>query len=312
MVLIHQVAIKNPRSYFLRRFIAWVCIRTELILRFLRLIGRTKEQMPLNDVEAVYSHLNVQREAENIALINAVFNGRGGIFYDVGCNYTQFSFGVKSSFGSVRCFDANPEVLRLGELHYSADNICYFNAAIIPSTQSAESAYFVINRSNTGISEVVFDSSENDVRPEDAITLECLSMSDIVAVGDGSNDLVKIDVEGLESALVADLLSNTTFNGIFCFESLTRSSRAEFTSVFSGRKFQFYIVKYDFSEYSGLMARSAYRLLKVFLSGAGSISLYRSHSIDGFDFDFIPLIFCVPSHLTGTFESSLLSMDCKF
>lgn len=310
MELVHQSRIKNARIYFFKRLLAWVCTKSPVLLKPWELFGRAKMGMPLNDVEAVYSHLSVDREAENIAIINAVYAGRGNVFYDVGSNYTQFSYGVRKVFSEVHCYDANPEVLRLGKMHFPAENISYHNSAIIPCSESSTSAYFVLNSRNTGISEVIFDNTRDESRPESAINLECRSIADILRNGGGVDDLVKVDVEGLEACLISDLLNETSYKGVFCFESLTRASRKEFEAIFSQREYDFYVGKYDFSDYSGRMARSFLSLIRVIFTGAASVVIYKSESIDGFDFDFIPLIFCVPRGFSNQFLQDAKEIEC--
>jgi FkbM family methyltransferase len=312
VILLNRVAIKNARLYFFKRLLAWICIKIPIFLKFWEVFGLTKKGLPLRDVEAVYSHLNVDREAENISLINAVYKGRGGVFYDIGSNYTQFTYGVRNSFSSVRCFDANPEVLDLGRKYYYSENISYYNAAVIPTKHTSESAYFVINRNNTGISEVVFDINLDGTQPKNALPIDCLAMSDILDDGYGDDDLVKIDVEGLEIDLVTDLLRTTSFTGVFCFESLTRLSRQKFSGLFSDFDYVFYVAKYDFSEFSGRMARSFVHLGRVMFTGNAALDVFKSEDIDGFEYDFIPLIFCVPRRLAEQFEQNLTKIDGAF
>ena len=312
MILVYRIKINNARLYFIKRLLAWVCIKIPVLLEFFKFFNLTKLGLPLRDVEAVYSHLNVDREAENISLINALYNRRGRVFYDIGCNYTQFSYGVRKSFSNIRCYDANPVVLDLGRQHFSSDNISYFNAAVIPSKYAPESAFFVVNKDNTGISEVVFDNNFGDVQLTNAFPLNCITMSDILLDGCGGDDLVKIDVEGLEIDLVTDLLRTTSYTGVFCFESLTRLSRKKFSALFCDYGYVFYIAKYDFSDFSGLMARSFIDLSRIMFTGNASLHIYKSEFIDGFDFDFISLIFCVPRSLEDQFDRNLTNIETTF
>ena len=102
MKKIRSIKIKNSRKYFFLRILAWLAIKYVFLRNVIYIFFNIKKPLPLADVEAVYAHLDVEREAENVFLINQVFGSHlKGNLYDIGCNFMQFAKSVSTSFINV-------------------------------------------------------------------------------------------------------------------------------------------------------------------------------------------------------------------
>ena len=311
MIKHSTIKITNSRKYFLRRLLAWVGIKSHFMMRVINIGIRNKKNLPLDDVEAVYSHLDIERESENISFIKAIFGVQNpGTMYDVGSNYMQFASSLSKNFKRVRCFDPNTKVLSLGEQYFARPNIEINNMAIIPSSSAKSDCFFIEVKHNSGLSSVVFDEPQEKVG-QTIHKIESAYVDEIIEQNNSVNDLLKIDVEGLESMLVSDAISLSNFKGIVCFESLSKTSRQDFLNIFEELNYSFYAVKYSFSDFSGLMFNSFGGLLKTIITNRSNMIVYKSHSVDNFDFDFIPLVFCVPKNLEDKVDGNISAMNGK-
>lgn len=306
---IHSTNILNSRKYFLKRMFAWIGVKSTFMMRIFNLAIRLKKNFPLDDVEAVYAHFNVEREAENIVFIRAIFGQkRNGTMYDVGSNYMQFSSSLTDTFSKIKCFDPNAKVLELGQVQYGHADIDINNIAVIPESSKKNDCFFIEIINNSGLSSVVFSEPTEQNSNQNIHKIDSKYMSEILPKDSSVNDLLKIDVEGLECQLVDDAITHAKFKGIICFESLTKASRTDFCKIFDKKTYAFYIVKYNFSDYSGLMPNSLTGILKAILTNRSSLEIYKSKSVDRFDFDFIPLVFCVPGELEKQVDKNLQSI----
>ena len=306
-----SIKITNTRQYFLRRLLAWVGVKSHFMMRVIHVGIKNKKNLPLDDVEAVYSHLDIERESENISFIKAIYGVKNlGVMYDIGCNYMQFANSLSENFKKIKCFDPNTKVLSLGKQYYCQPNIEINNMAVIPSSSQKSDCFFIEVIKNSGLSSVVF--SEPQLAAGQKIhQIESLYIDEIVDNNNSINDLLKIDVEGLENMLVDDAVSLLKFKGIVCFESLSHTSRRDFSNTFRELDYSFYVVKYNFSDFSGLMFNSFAGLLKAIVTNRSTMDIYKASAVDDFDFDFIPLVFCVPKTLESKVDERITVMNGK-
>lgn len=309
MIKLSTIKIKNSRQYFLLRLLAWVGTKSPFLMRIIYFGIRNKKVLPFDDVEAVYAHLDIERESENISFIKAIFrSNKTGTMYDFGANYMQFASALSQCFNQIRCFDPNSKVLELGKKYYERSNMEINSVAIIPSSFEKGDCYFVESIHNSGLSAVIF--SEPPVKIGQVThRIHCSYVHEIISPTSSSNDLLKIDVEGLENLLVNDAIKLSNFKGIICFESLTQVSRQDFSDTFEKLDYIFYVVKYNFSDFSGLMPNSFGGLLKAIITNQSSMVVYKSSLVNDFDFEFIPLLFCVPRALEKKVDDSILFIN---
>ena len=304
-----SIKITNTRQYFLRRLLAWVGVKSHFMMRVIYVGIKNKKNLPLDDVEAVYSHLDIERESENISFIKAIYGVKNfGVMYDIGCNYMQFANSLSENFQKIKCFDPNTGVLSLGKQYYLQPNIEINNIAVIPSSAQKSDCFFIEVTKNSGLSSVVFSKPQHTAGQK-IHQIECLHMDEIIDSNNSISDLLKIDVEGLENMLVDDAVRLLKFKGIVCFESLSHSSRRDFLNTFRELDYSFYVVKYNFSDFSGLMFNSFAGLLKAIITNRSTMDIYKASAVDDFDFDFIPLVFCVPKTLESKVDERIAVMN---
>ena len=310
MNIIDTITIQNSRKYFILRIFAWIGVKSKMFTKLFSTLLRSRKDFPFDDVEAVYAHLNVEREAENIAFIKAICSdSKISDMYDIGSNYMQFSSALGSAFNKIHCYDPNSYVLESGYKEYGLSNMITYNAAVIPNNEQKKDCYFINVKGNSGLSSVVFENPSTESKNYKSNKIDCLHMKEVLPEETFETDLLKIDVEGLEDKLVRDAINDSNFQGIICFESLSKSSRESFSKVFLNSNYIFYVVKYNFSDFSGLMANSFYGILKAVLLNKSEMVIYKSKEVNKFDFDFIPLVFCVPSHLESYVDAKIPSID---
>ena len=305
MKKVKSVKIENSRKYFTLRLLAWLGLRSTLLTKIFSFFIGKKRNLPYDDVEAVYAHINVEREAENIAFIKGIFREPNlSYMFDIGSNYLQFASSLSDTFKEIHCYDPNKTVLEKGFDEFGKANIFTHNSAIIPSNQEVKNCYFIDVKGNSGLSSVSF------IEPKESIEHQIIKQIDSKHISEifqqkSKLDLLKIDVEGLENELVRDAIKVSNFEGIICFESLSKKSRKKFQNIFLNLNYSFYIVKYNFSDYSGIMKNSFIGILKAIILNKSNIEVYKSSDVTDFNFEFIPLVFCVPNDLEELVESRL-------
>tara|TARA_B100000900_G_C20537574_1_gene699011 strand:+ start:299 stop:1237 length:939 start_codon:yes stop_codon:yes gene_type:complete len=305
MKKIQSIKIENSRKYFTLRLVAWLGLRSKLLTKIFSLLIGKKRNLPYDDVEAVYAHIDVEREAENIAFIRGIFREPHlSYMFDIGSNYMQFASSLSDTFKEIHCYDPNTTVLEKGLVEFGRANIFTHNSAIIPCNQKVKNCYFIDVKGNSGLSSVSFEKPKESTEHQVIKQIDSEHISEIFQQK-SKLDLLKIDVEGLENELVRDAIEVSNFEGIICFESLSKKSRKEFQNIFLNLNYSFYIVKYNFSDYTGIMKNSFRGILKAIITNKSTMEVYKSTDVADFNFEFIPLVFCVPKSLEELVESRL-------
>lgn len=271
------------RLYLFKRIIA----RLLVYLNDLDIIHRILKtfSVHLGDVEGIFHFLNVEREVENILYINDVIIPSGVTCYlDIGGNYGQFSGEVRMDNGSKHIFEPNTNLISHIEEYSPGANI--YPKAVVPKVGNYT---YVENTSNSGANHVVLAGGDSKL-------IEAIDVKSVVTDLSLKNEklvLIKIDVEGIEPALIEsfhDQLKGRN-NAIYAFECLSKENYKHVKSI---------LFNYSFKEvrfrYQGKEDRnwgSIRDIVKVLIKGSDELLINDITS--SVNRNFYSLIYCFPN-----------------
>ena len=293
MKTLGYIPIKGMRSYWMKRILAYIIIRTNALNFMWNIIFRNSE-LAATDTEQIFYILNCERELENVLMMHSLSQRCYRNLVDIGCNYGQFVNASGGQFEEVICFDANEAAAAYAKKTYKHDNATFHNYAIVDSAEEKETVSLRIPPGNTGKASII-ETDQTDFReievPAKPVTTALEKFSKFSA-----ETMIKIDVEGLEEKLVHDLL-HSEFNGAgFAFEVLTRDAKISLSKIFEEYKeYHHYVCRYAFQSNSSYMISNIFGVMKSIITGRSHIVIYRADTISEFPFDFIPLVFSIPS-----------------
>jgi len=287
------IPVNGMRSYWMKRILAYIIIRTNALNFMWNTIFRSSE-LAATDTEQIFYILNCERELENVLMMHSLSQRCYRKFVDIGCNYGQFVNAAGGHFDEVLCFDANEAAAAYAKKTYKHDNATFFNYAIVDSEEEKDTVTLRIPPGNSGKASII-EMDQKDFKevevPAKPVTEALEKFSEF-----STKTMIKIDVEGLEEKLVHDLLQSE-FNGAgFAYEVLTRDAKISLSKIFEEYKeYQHYVCRYTFQSNSSYMISNIFGVMKSIITGRSRIVIYQADYIADFPFDFIPLVFSIPS-----------------
>lgn len=312
MKITKNFKLNGSRRYLLKRLLAFLLIRVGCLRRIYFLLFPTPYSVNVDDVEQIFIALKTERELENIWFINEIARFLDFKHYiDIGCNYSQFASALNiPEADSVLC-DLNEYAISYSrEQTLSFRKTSFINAAIVSSSYDKDYIDVAINNYNSGLSSIIEGnisiSNSHSLRTVKATKINSIVTPDLVR----GAILCKIDVEGQESSLAYDLVTNSGIepeNILYCCEVLNSEKLNEFR-IFD-KKFdrKFLYIRYKNFSKTGLVYKSPLQILKILFFGNLIFEVVIVSNIDEIEQEFIPLLFSIPSKLLAKINFGLIN-----
>ena len=282
------------RFYILKRVFAKILVILFTNIYFKKLVTLLGLQnSKLFDVEGIFFILGVERELENLILVNAIINKfQISKYVDIGTNFGQFASGVNIDNTQKILVEPNknlwPTIIGLNE------GAKLYKVGLLPDQSSKK--VLAIKSGNTGISMYI---DETDISCEQEIMqTKTMSVKDFykdLKITENELYLFKIDVEGLESELLKELVKNAKKQKhIYAFEVLNREEVTKAKSFMDD--YEMYSVRYNYQGTGDRNFNSIASIVGVLLSGKDELILEKL-VLNSYSRDFYSLVFCIPKDM---------------
>jgi FkbM family methyltransferase len=306
---IKSVKITNANVYFLHRALVFSAIRSNFIKLIVRGLYGNKKNLDINDVEQIFYIMDCEREAENIFFIRhmvSIYSIKN--LLDIGCNFGQFVDSLSDSFVDCVCVDANPNAAHYTACH-SRSNVTVVNKAVMPDDQAGECITLHVPLGNTGRASV---NPVSELNYEEFI-VQATSMKSLISEKAAIPRFIKIDVEGLEAALIEDYFKTNHNADILAFEILNTDARLKISKIFEERyDYNFFTIRYSFSSKSGLMTDNVAKLFSAILFNDASLDFYIAENLSDLNFEFMSLVYAVPKKYSVEYLFETLPINISF
>lgn len=257
------------------------------------------------DVEGIFYKLKVERELENILVINEMINlGLIKRYIDIGANYGQFASSVQIEPSNKFLVEPNP-VLRRKIVEANPGALIY-DCGLVDTGEGALD--FLLVQGNTGASRVLNDgeivSGTDKLIKVNMISVE--SFCGKIGVDKLSESFIKIDIEGREISIIDAFNSclPKSIRPIYAFETLVAKHVNDAMALLEG--YVYFSARFSYQGDGDRNYGSVLKLINVIIKGSDTLNFIEltQKSISR---EFYSLVFCIPmehqSLLSGGFTS---------
>ena len=288
--------VKLSRIYLVKRIVAklvvllmGIKIFRDVVLKFSLIPSEYA------DVEGIFYKLDVEREIENIYVINDLISKSVVKQYiDIGTNFGQFAKGILLNPSCKILIEPNP--MLWGYISTSNPGSSLLKVGVV--SEGEGKINFLIVPGNSGACRVVESASQ--IGSADNCTLvDVISIKTLVnqiGVKKLESSFVKIDIEGSEIDIIKSFVDvlPSEINPIFAFETLTSKNVYDAISLLPG--YNFYEARFEYQGSKNKNYSSLLSLVKVFLTGCDTLNLQPLNQ-KCVSREFYSLVFCLPDYL---------------
>ncbi len=285
--------ISISRIYLFKRIIAKIIV----IIISNKFIINIKKYIPYSlthffDVEGIFYKLKVEREIENILIINNLIKKNIVNFYvDIGANYGQFSSSIKIDSSRKVLIEPNPSLWNiLFKLNPGANIL---KIGLIES--GGGSLDFLVVPGNSGACRIA-NQEDLSCNPGNIIKVDIISVNEFYQMFDSQlfiNSFIKIDIEGRELSVLKAFNSIFPQNvrPIYAFETLSKNNVYDVIQFLD--EYIFFSARFSYQGEGNRNYHSFLTLIKVFINGNDNL-MFDNLNLNNINRDFYSLIFCIP------------------